>query len=90
MDKQNEVLVLTQKESQKPTFKQAVKYGVATAVVAGAMTSANAAEITAIGEGLTGEIDAGKALIITLFTAGAILLGIFAGWRYLKRGANSA
>lgn len=90
MDKQTEVLVQTQKEPQNPTFKDAVKYGVATAVVAGSMQMANAAEITAIGAGLTDEIEGGKTLIIALFTAGAVLLGIFAGFRYLKRGANSA
>ena len=90
MDKQNEFLVQTQKEPLNPTFKDAVKYGVATAVVAGSMQMANAAEITAIGSGLTDEIEGGKTLIIALFTAGAVLLGIFAGFRYLKRGANSA
>lgn len=87
MDKQKEVVVVTQK---RPTIKEAVKYGVATAIVAGSMQSANAAEIETIANGLTGEIDGSKTVIIGLFTAGAILLGIFAGWRYLKRGANSA
>ena len=40
--------------------------------------------------GLTGEIDGGKATIIALFGTALVILGIFAGWRYLKRGANSA
>ncbi|MFM7810798.1 MAG: major capsid protein [Acinetobacter junii] len=40
--------------------------------------------------GLTAEIDGSKATVIALFGAGLIILGIFAGWRYLKRGANSA
>lgn len=40
--------------------------------------------------GLTSEIDGGKATIIALFGAALVILGIFAGWRYLKRGANSA
>lgn len=86
MDKQKEVVLAT----KKPTIKEAVKYGVATAIVAGSMSMAHAAEITTIGAGLNGEIEGGKTLIIQLFTAGAILLGIFAGFRYLKRGANSA
>lgn len=86
MDKQKEVVLAT----QKPTLKEAVKYGVATAIVAGSMQLANAAEITQIGAGVSDEISGSKALIIQLFTAGAILLGIFAGYRYLKRGANSA
>lgn len=85
MDKQKEVVLAT-----KPTIKEAVKYGVATAVVAGSAQSASAAEIANIANGLTGEIDGAKTVIIGLFTAGAILLGIFAGFRYLKRGANSA
>ncbi|MEL4297703.1 hypothetical protein [Acinetobacter ursingii] len=40
--------------------------------------------------GLTAEIDGSKSIVIGLFGAGLIILGIFAGWRYLKRGANSA
>lgn len=86
MDKQKEVALAT----KKPTIKEAVKYGVATAIVAGSMPMANAAEITTIGQGLSEEIGAVKDLVISLFTAGAVLLGIFAGFRYLKRGANSA
>lgn len=52
--------------------------------------AAYAAEITTIGTGASEEINAGKALLITLLTAGAIILGILAGWRYFKRGVNSA
>ena len=40
--------------------------------------------------GLTAEIDGGKATIIALFGTALVILGIFAGWKYLKRGANSA
>lgn len=76
--------------SKKAKFSDAVKYGVATAVIAGSMQVANAAEISNVASNLTGEIEAGKTVIIGLFTAGAILLGIFAGYRYLKRGASSA
>lgn len=87
MDNQKQVVVATKKQ---PTLKEAVKYGVATAIVAGSMQAANAAEISTIAQGLSDEIDAAKTIIIALFTAGAVLLGIFAGFRYLKRGANSA
>lgn len=86
----SEVLASEYIKAPKRKLSDAVKYGVATAVVAAGMQAANAAEITAVGEGLTGEIEAGKTIIIALFTAGAILLGIFAGFRYLKRGAGSA
>lgn len=71
-------------------FVQALKYGVSVALLAFGMQAANAAEITSIANNLTGEIEAGKAVIIGLFSAGAVLLGIFAGFRYLKRGAGSA
>lgn len=90
MDKQQNAVVVPAQKQHKPTFKEAVKYGVATAVTTGLVTTANAAEITAVGESLNGEIGAGKTIIIGLFTAGAVLLGIFAGYRYLKKGANSA
>lgn len=90
MDKMQNAVVVPAQKQHKPTLKEAIKYGVATAVTFGGMQLANAAEITAVGQGLNGEIDAGKAIIISLFTAGAVLLGIFAGYRYLKRGANSA
>lgn len=40
--------------------------------------------------GLTEEIEGGKTTIIALFGVALVMLGIFAGWRYLKRGANSA
>lgn len=71
-------------------INEAVKFGVATAVTSLAVSSANAAEITTIAEGLSEEITGVKSIVISLFTAAAVLLGIFAGFRYLKRGANSA
>lgn len=86
MDKQKEVELAT----KKPTLKEAVKYGVATAVVAGSMQMAHAGELDAVGAAVGDEISGSKTIVIALFTAGAVLLGIFAGWRYLKRGVNSA
>ena len=71
-------------------INEAIKFGVATAVTSLAVSSANAAEITTIAEGLSEEITGVKSIVISLFTAAAVLLGIFAGFRYLKRGANSA
>lgn len=75
---------------QKPTtlstrLKQAafIATGTALAIHANAASSIDAT-------GLTGEIDGGKATIIALFGTALVILGIFAGWRYLKRGANSA
>lgn len=89
MRKQTYEVVETSQNQQKNRFKQALKIGTATALVAIGTQSAHA-DIQTIGAGLTGQIDAGKAIIVGLMTAGAILLGIFAGYRYLKKGANSA
>lgn len=74
---------------RKPTFKTRVSqaFVLATGYVLATYASA-ASSIDATG--LTEEIEGGKATIITLFGAGLVILGIFAGWRYLKRGANSA
>ena len=79
------VIELVRKPTLTTRLKQAsvIAAGTALAVHANAASSIDAA-------GLTGEIDGAKATVITLFGAGLVLLGIFAGWRYLKRGANSA
>ena len=55
-------------------INEAVKFGVATAVTSLAVSSANAAEITTIAEGLSEEISGVKAIVISLFTAAAVLL----------------
>ncbi|WP_336163525.1 major capsid protein [Acinetobacter ursingii] len=74
---------------RKPTMKNRLTQasllamGYALSVYASAASSIDAT-------GLTEEIDGSKATVIALFGAGLIILGIFAGWRYLKRGANSA
>lgn len=86
MSESNQVVVAQQKKQRNITLA-----GLAAAVTAAMLpTVSQAAEITAIGEGLSGEIEGSKSLILALFGAGAILLGVFAGYRYLKRGANSA
>ena len=84
MEKQN-VIQLVPKPTLSTRFKQAavIAIGTALAIHANAASSIDAT-------GLTGEIDGGKATIIALFGTALVILGIFAGWRYLKRGANSA
>ncbi|WP_317455449.1 major capsid protein [Acinetobacter johnsonii] len=84
MEKQN-VIQLVRKPTLSTRLKQAsvIAFGTALAAHASAASSIDAV-------GLTEEIDGAKATVITLFAAGLVLLGIFAGWRYLKRGANSA
>lgn len=90
MRKQNYEVVEASQNQPKNRFKEALKVGTATALVAVGTQAAHANDITTIGQGLTGQIDAGKSIIVGLMTAGAILLGIFAGYRYLKKGASSA
>lgn len=84
MEKKN-VIQLVRKPTLSTRLKQAVVIatGTALAIHANAASSIDAS-------GLTDEIDGGKATIISLFGTALVILGIFAGWRYLKRGANSA
>lgn len=84
MEKKN-VIQLVLKPTLSTRFKQAfvIATGTALAIHANAASSIDST-------GLTGEIDGGKATIIALFGTALVILGIFAGWRYLKRGANSA
>ena len=84
MEKQN-VIQLVLKPTLSTRLNQASVIAVGTALAAHA-SAASSIDAT----GLTGEIDGGKATIIALFGTALVILGIFAGWRYLKRGANSA
>ena len=84
MEKKN-VIQLVLKPTLSTRFKQAFVIAAGTALAAHA-SAASSIDAT----GLTGEIDGGKATIIALFGTALVILGIFAGWRYLKRGANSA
>jgi hypothetical protein len=73
----------------KPTLVTRIKQAVVIATGTALAIHANAAS-SIDATGLTDEIDGGKATIIALFGTALVILGIFAGWRYLKRGANSA
>ena len=73
----------------RPTFTTRLKQAVVIATGTALAIHANAAS-SIDATGLTDEIDGGKATIIALFGTALVILGIFAGWRYLKRGANSA
>ena len=74
---------------QRPTFATRIKQGAIIATGTALAIHANAAS-SIDASGLTTDIEGGKEIITGLFAAGLILLGIFAGWRYIKRGANSA
>ena len=84
MEKQNVIQLV-----RKPTLSTRLKQ--VSVIAAGTALAAHASAASSIdATGLTAEIDGSKATVIALFGAGLIILGIFAGWRYLKRGANSA
>lgn len=73
----------------KPTLVTRIKQGAVIATGTALAIHANAAS-SIDATGLTDEIDGAKATVLGLFGASLIILGVFAGWRYLKRGANSA
>ena len=78
-------IVLQKKPTLKTRFAQALVISTGTALAMHA-SAASSLDTT----GLTGEIDGAKASIIALFGAAIVILGVFMGWKYLKRGANSA
>lgn len=49
-----------------------------------------ASSLSAVGTSFTDELDGAKAVIITILSGAAIVLGLLVGWRYMKRGGNSA
>lgn len=86
MENQNAVIVPAKKQV---TLKDAAKYGIATVATTFAL-SAYAGELDAVGKAVGDEINASKTIMIALFTTAAVILGILAGWKYLKRGVSSA
>ncbi|WP_317455389.1 major capsid protein [Acinetobacter johnsonii] len=85
MENKNAIQLVRKPTTLSIRLKQASVLAAGTAL---ALHASAASSIDATG--LTGEIDGGKATIIALFGTALVILGIFAGWRYLKRGANSA
>lgn len=76
---------------RKPTLTTRLKQGaVIGAGTALAMHASAASSLDGAAAGMTAEMDGAKAIVITVFTTAIVILAIFAGWRYLKRGANSA
>lgn len=86
MENKNQVQVVTSKTPLSTRFKQA---GIVAATVA-ASNYALAEGSSIDTSGLTGELTGAKTVVLSLFALGMVLLGIYAGYRYLKRGANSA
>lgn len=84
MSDNRDVVVVEKKRSSG--FEKAFVVGLAAAMP----LMAFAEGIDTIGAGLTSEVTASKAIILTLFGIGATVLALFAGYRYMKRGANSA
>lgn len=80
---QNNVAVVERSKSSK--FGQALVVGVVASMPLFAM-----ADIAVMGEAMNTEVEAAKGIIVSLFGIGATVLALFAGYRYMKRGANSA
>lgn len=87
-ENQNVPAVVEQKKS-KVNAASWVAVASALAITAAMPVASNAA-LAEIGADLTSELDAGKLIIVAVMTLGATLLAMFAGYRYMKRGANSA
>lgn len=85
MSESYDVVVTQQKKGNKGLYAAAT----AVAVTALAPVASNAS-IAEIGASLNTELDASKLIIVAIMTLGATLLAMFAGYRYMKRGANSA
>jgi len=80
--------VVEQKKS-KNNLASLLAISSALAVTAVMPVASNAA-LAEIGAELSTEMEAGKLIIVAIMTLGATLLAMFAGYRYMKRGANSA
>lgn len=74
---------------QRPTLATRIKQGAIIATGTALAIHANAAS-SIDSTGLTAEISGAKDVVLGLFGIALVVLGVFAGWRYLKRGANSA
>lgn len=85
MSEKYDVVVTQQKKRNTGLYAAAT----ALAVTALAPVASNAA-LADIGAELSTEMEAGKLIIVAIMTLGATLLAMFAGYRYMKRGANSA
>ncbi len=90
MATQSSVVTVQPKKTEVTFSDNAKKALFVGGVTALASMNASAAEIDTIGASLNTELDAVKALVVGLFTLGAVLIGLFAGYKYLKRGGNSA
>ncbi|WP_332605225.1 major capsid protein [Acinetobacter sp. ESBL14] len=75
--------------AHQPTLATHIKQALIIATGSALAFHANAAS-SIDAQGLTDEIEGAKAIVQALFGAALVVLGVFAGWRYLKRGANSA
>ncbi|NWK53953.1 hypothetical protein HYG89_15760 [Acinetobacter sp. SwsAc5] len=73
---------------QRTTIITRIKQGAIIATGTALAFHANASSIDSTG--LTDEISGAKDVVLGLFGIALVVLGVFAGWRYLKRGANSA
>lgn len=81
--------VSTVEKKQYNAFEKAIAFAVVSSALVASPAFAEGG-ISTIGAGLNTEVEASKAIVLALFGIGATVLALFAGYRYMKRGANSA
>ena len=81
--------VATVEKKQYNAFEKAIAFAVISSALVASPAFAEG-DISTIGAGLNTEVEASKAIVLALFGIGATVLALFAGYRYMKRGANSA
>ncbi len=88
---ENQVVVVEKKSlSDKVNNKVLGAVAVGTTYVLTAVPAHAASSLSTVGTAFTDELDGAKAVIITILSGAAIVLGLLVGWRYMKRGGNSA
>lgn len=87
----NEVAVVGTVQQKPMQYKTRLAQAVAVGTTYAMATHANAAgQLDAIGQSLGTEIDGAKAIVLTLLASAALVLAIFIGWKFLKKGASAA
>lgn len=90
MDNQTVLVVEKKSLSDKVNNKVLGAVAVGTTYALTAVPAHAESSLSTVGAAFTGELDGAKAVIITILSAAAIVLGLLVGWRYMKRGGNSA
>lgn len=90
MENQNQVQVVEKNGKVTLLNRAGTALAVGTTYALTAVPAHAESSLSAVGASFTGELEGAKAVIITILSAAAIVLGLLVGWRYMKRGGNSA